>query len=135
MNLSGPRPRGVWTVPLSVLDDAFLLDADSDGKLSAAEWQKAQEVIKKEVTTRLLLTAGGKPVEVKVESPAIDGSDGPARVVISFSFGVESSEALELTGKLLVAVDPLHRISLRMIRGERVEDKVLHGTARTLTLK
>jgi hypothetical protein len=117
VDLTGPEPQCTWSVPLSVLDEAFLLDADADGKISPDEWQKAEEIIKHELTTGLILSVSEKPLTLKVQEIKTAISSGVPTVTVKCSFHLESPAApLSITSNLLAAEDPLHRVLLHLTK-------------------
>jgi hypothetical protein len=70
-----------------------------------------------------------------VQLITVESSESAAHVKVRFSFSVEpENTTFVLTSNLLAAVDPLHRVVLRVVKDGRTDSKVLHGGCRTMTL-
>ena len=116
LDLTGAQPHGTWSVPLPVLDDAWLLDANTDGKLSDAEWKTAKATITAEVSSELVLSGTSKPAVLQILDIAVIPSAAAPRVEIRFSLRQEAAAPpKKITCRLLAAADPLHRVVRRVI--------------------
>ena len=135
MDLTDGTSECTWTVSLSVLDDAFILDVDADGKISAAEWRSAEETVRREVAAGLVVMAGETKLPLTVREITLDRTTPSPGVTVKISWRNESGGVpFRITGNLLTGVDPLHRVILRVTKDGRTQTRVLHDGSRTADL-
>lgn len=101
---------GTWTVPLAVLDDAWLIDADSDGKLSASEWQTLEEHIRREMTRSFFPAGSLEAATVNVTAISPDTTGTASQVIVKFTL---PEKPAPVQCRLLAVDDPLHRVVLK----------------------
>jgi hypothetical protein len=130
------RTRVVWRVALTDLAEALDLDANGDGLLTWDEYQAAEPDIERFLASGLAVSAGGaKQVAREVEHQIDRERDGGMAVLTWMLPGVARGTAWEVEYGLFFAVDPLHRLLVRVgPSGGNTAAAVLSPATRTTTL-
>ena len=111
LDFTAAQRVGLWSVPLVVLDDAWLVDTNADGTLSDAEWVAAKALITAEMFAGLHFSSTSKPAVLRISDISVDSSSAVPRVEVRFSLPQDvSGSQMKITCRLLAWFDPLHRV-------------------------
>jgi hypothetical protein len=110
LRVAGAQVQGQWDIALRDLDNALVLDADGDGRITWGEVRARHADIAAYAGARLVVSADGQPCALSVGTQQIDEhTDGAYSVLPLLATCPAPVQTLRLRYTLFADLDPQHR--------------------------